>query len=118
MVTASLIINIFVLIPVCAGLILKLPQFVRVFGPDCTARQILMCIYLAILFLSAIILFLPQKFLTFLIPLLLIQVFYKLASVIFIQDKKTPVLWFNLTIAIFHMMTIYSVSSTHSIYFF
>ena len=105
MASASLIINILVLIPVYFGLMFKISQFDRVFGPDSTARQILSCIYLAILSLSLSIYIFPKYTTEFLIPLLSIQVFYKLMSVVLIKDKKTPVLWFNLLIAIFHSVT-------------
>ena len=107
MIIASLSINILVLIPVCAGLLLRLPQFDQVFGKDTTARQILLCMYLGILALSGSILFLPENFSAYLIPLLSLQVFYKLLSVILIKNKRTPVLWFNLVIAVFHSATLF-----------
>ena len=107
MVTASLLINILILVPICIGLYCDRPDFVRVFGVDTTARQIVMCIYLAILLVSTTILVSPQKFSTFLLPLLCMQIIYKLASVVFIKDKTTPVLWFNLAVAIFHSATVY-----------
>jgi hypothetical protein len=113
MITASLLINILVLIPVCSGLILKVSRFDFVFGIDSTARQILSSIYLAILLMSLVILLFPGKTSEFLIPLLSIQVFYKLSSVMLIKNKKTPVLWFNLVIAIFHSITIFYIFSDH-----
>ena len=107
MVTASLLINILVLIPVCSGLLFKVSRFDLVFGIDSTARQILSCIYLAILAFSLAILMFPENISAFLVPLLSLQVFYKLTSVVVIKDKKTPVLWFNLVIAVFHSMTLF-----------
>jgi hypothetical protein len=107
MIIAALIINILILFPVCLGLHFRLHRFDRVFGEDNTARQILTSIYLAILTLSIAILLNPQTRITFAIPLLSLQVIYKIISVILIRDKKTPVLWFNLAVAIFHSVAIY-----------
>lgn len=109
MAAASLLLNIFVLLPICSGLFLRFPQFVRVYGEDGTARQILLCLYFAILVVSAAILFWGSTFSEFLLPLLSLQIFYKFLSVFLIKDKKTPVLWFNLAIAIFHCGTVYSL---------
>jgi hypothetical protein len=105
---ASLLLNIVVLIPICFGLAGKLAPFDRVFGVDSTARQILLCLYLAILVASAASLLMPQLRVVFVTALLSIQVFYKLLSVVLIKDKKTPVLWFNLAIALFHTATLSS----------
>ena len=111
MITASLLMNILVLIPVCAGILFCFPRFEFVFGQDSTARQILLCIYLTILFVSVAILVFPNSAADFLVPLLTIQISYKFLSVIFVKNKKTPVLWFNLAIAIFHLATMASIFS-------
>jgi hypothetical protein len=107
MILASLWINILVLVPICAGLILNLASMNAVFGPKTTARQILLCMYLTILAASIALLalkFQPQAFVQALFSM---QIAYKLLSVVIISDKKTPVLWFNLVIAIFHSTTLF-----------
>lgn len=52
MVRVSLGLNIAVLVPVCAVLILSLTPFVDVWGPATPARGILLSMYLSILILS------------------------------------------------------------------
>lgn len=48
MVLASLWINILVLIPICAGLVLNHSSMAPVFGEKTTARQILLSMYLTL----------------------------------------------------------------------
>lgn len=102
----SLIVNILVLIPVCAILILNLPQAEKVFGPKTTAREILVSMYLSILAISLFAIWIPEKTLHLAIPMFVLQIVYKLLSVVLIKDKRTPVLWFNLVIAILHLGTL------------
>lgn len=106
--SASLIINIVVLVPVCILIARDNLDARRVFGPQSTARQILLCIYLAILAASITAMSNSYRMVAIAVPLLAIQVFYKTLSVFIIIDKSTPVLWFNLAIAIFHAWTIYT----------
>ncbi|HRK09192.1 MAG TPA: hypothetical protein PLZ57_15590 [Pseudobdellovibrionaceae bacterium] len=113
MMSASLWLNILVLIPVCLGLLLDRSQMQPVFGPRTTAREILLCIYLCIL--AGSIWLLIQLFgenvesATYqsLTTLLIGQIVYKLLSVILVRDKTTPVIWFNLGIALFHATTLW-----------
>jgi hypothetical protein len=108
MIYASLILNILVLLPVTAGLLLNLEKMHPVFGPKTTAREILLCLYLTILLGSVLLLFLGPHYLDYVRALLLSQIVYKVMSVILVADKKTPVIWFNLAIAVFHGFTLYS----------
>lgn len=111
MITLSLAINIVVLIPVCLGLLLGRPEFDGVFGPRTTAREILVSIYLAILLMSAWLLFDSQNQANFVVSLLALQVAYKILSVVLISNKKAPVLWFNLVIAVIHTCTLVLIFS-------
>jgi hypothetical protein len=107
MIKLSLWINIIVLAPICLGLFLNSKAMNPVFGEKTTAREILLSIYLTLLLASVALLFfvtLPQNYVR---SLLLVQVFYKLFSVLLIKNKKTPVLWFNLLIAVLHSFTLY-----------
>ena len=104
---ASLIINIVVLIPVCILMARDRFETVRVFGPQSTARQILLCMYLAILAASIAAMSKATWTIAIAVPMLAMQVFYKTLSVVIITDKSTPVLWFNLAIAVFHARTLY-----------
>lgn len=107
MILTSLWINILVLIPVCTGLLLNHTSMLTVFGQKTTARQILLCIYLTILGASIALLTSKSLPFEFVQALLCMQIGYKLLSVVFISDRKTPVLWFNLVIAIFHVVTLF-----------
>lgn len=106
MILASLIINIVVLVPVCLGLLLQRSDMDQVFGERSTAREILLSIYLVILVSSTYLLFNYQTTTTFVLALLSGQVGYKVVSFVLIKNKKTPVLWFNLFIALFHSATL------------
>lgn len=105
---ASYILNIVVLVPVCMLILRDGAEAARVFGPNGTARQILVCMYLAILGASVTGMVQPAWALAIALPLLTIQVFYKTLSVFLIKDKSTPVLWFNLVIAMFHAWSLYT----------
>jgi hypothetical protein len=111
MISASLWINILVLAPICIGLILNKDSLNAVFGYKTTARQILLCMYLTILAASISLLALKLEPRAFVQALLAMQIAYKLLSVVLISDKKTPVLWFNLVIAIFHSTTLFLMDS-------
>lgn len=111
MILASLWINIFVLVPICTSLILNLASMNAVFGLKTTARQILLCMYLTILAASIALLALKLQPQAFVQALLSTQIAYKLLSVVLISDKKTPVLWFNLVIAVFHSTTLLLMSA-------
>ncbi len=106
MIQASLILNIVVLVPVILGLILNVEKMAPVFGARTTARDILLCLYVTILLASGLLLFAQSSPIDFVTALLMGQVFYKLLSIILVRDKKTPVIWFNLAIAIFHLCTL------------
>lgn len=115
MMVISLGLNIVVLIPVSWILAFHRASADRVFGPVTTAREILLSIYLAILISSVCLLVDNGRRMHFGVPLLVLQVIYKLLSTILIRDKRTPVLWFNLAIAIFHSITVLSANDGSSL---
>jgi hypothetical protein len=101
---SSLLLNIFVLIPVCAGLLIDAEGFGAVFGEATPARGILLSIYWSILFASCLLMVGcdPKPVAT----LLMIQIAYKLTTPITVGSLQNPVVISNLGIAAFHMLTL------------
>jgi hypothetical protein len=99
-------INVVVLVPICGFLLMGKPQLTEVFGSDATARQILLCMYLTLLTLSLYFLVTGNANLTVAWTIFSFQIIYKLLSVVLIRNKRVPVLWFNLVIALFHAVTL------------
>jgi hypothetical protein len=102
----SLAINILVLVPVSLGLLFDFKKMEPVFGARTTAREILCSIYLTILLASFALLFAGSISRDYARNLLVAQVIYKSLSVLLIRNKRTPVLWFNLAVALFHAFTL------------
>lgn len=102
----SYIANVLILIPICFLLLKGNNSLKEVYGSDSTARQILVCMYLAILILSSYYLIKgdTKPFIAWV--LLGFQIIYKSLSLIIIKDKKAPVYWFNLGVAILHSITL------------
>jgi len=105
-ITASHLLNLLVLLPVCAGLLFRAEKMVAVFGPDTTARQILLSMYLTILVISGLLLLLSAPA-AISLTLFGFQIIYKMLSLILIKDRRVPVYWFNGAIALFHAATIW-----------
>jgi hypothetical protein len=103
----SLILNILVLIPVCSGLLLKANWVVESFGIETPARGILLSIYLAILILSAALLFKFDP--KVVMALLTIQIVYKLLSPIMAGTITNPVIISNIFIAVFHSYSVWKI---------
>ncbi|MEM8968575.1 MAG: hypothetical protein AAGE93_19315, partial [Bacteroidota bacterium] len=74
MITASLIINIVVLIPVCIALIADFEKVQKSAGSFTPARGILLAMYITILLASVILLFFHQPVLTFALLFMQIRV--------------------------------------------
>ena len=106
MIFLSYVLNIIVLIPVCAGLLISHPRMDPVFGARSTAREILTCMYLTILFVSSICLIRGDMSVSTAQSLFGFQIMYKLLTLIVIRNKKAPVYWFNGAIALFHGVTL------------
>ena len=108
----SLSLNIIVLVPICCLILFFKDAAEFPYDGDTASRQLLLCVYLAILLLSAALL-IARSYLT---PnntavgtLLALQVVYKVLSVGFVTNPINPVKWSNLGIAFFHSWTLYAI---------
>lgn len=104
MITASLLLNIFVLIPVCIGLVIDSDRVKKSAGEFTAGRGVLLALYLTILIASIILLLYAQHYFVF--ALLFVQVVYKLLSPITVKSIKNPIVISNIFIAVFHGITI------------
>jgi hypothetical protein len=99
-------INVVVLLPICLFLLANSAKFIDVFGSDTTSRQILLCMYLTLLILSSCFLITKNSNLVIAWTIFSFQIIYKFLSLIFIKNKRVPVYWFNLVIALVHSFTL------------
>jgi hypothetical protein len=104
---ASLGLNIFVLVPVCLGLLNKADWALAAYGPESAARGILLSVYLAILVTSAGLLVKPIP--AMVAALLLVQIIYKVTTPFTVGTFANPVVISNLAIAAFHSLTLWSI---------
>lgn len=104
---ASLILNILVLIPVCAGFVTTANWVVASYGINTPSKGILLSVYLAILISSIILLFYPDPKLV--AALLLVQIIYKFSTPFTVGSFSHPVVVSNLLIALFHTITLISI---------
>jgi hypothetical protein len=104
---ASLGLNIFVLVPVCLGLLNKADWTLAAYGPDTPARGILLSVYLAILLCSLGLLFRPVP--AMVAALLLVQIIYKFTTPFTVGSFSNPVVISNLAIAAFHGITLWVI---------
>jgi hypothetical protein len=111
MVTASLLLNSIVLIPVCIALLLNNKKMEYAAGIFTPARGIILAIYLTILLASIALLFYPDN--KFALGLFIIQIVYKVLSPLTVKTIKNPIVISNLFIAAFHLATIYSMIVIH-----
>ncbi len=107
LITASLALNVAVLVPVCYGLLANTTGSVTAFGDDTPARGILLSVYLAILMCSAALLFKPIP--AMVAALLLVQVVYKVTTPFTVGSFTHTVVMSNLAIAAFHGITLWSI---------
>ncbi len=104
MMLASLILNVTVLIPVCCGILLNATWARDAYGPDSSARQILLAVYMAIGIMSTVLIVHPDP--RMVTALLLMQIIYKLATPLTVGTMKNPVVLSNLAICIVHVITL------------
>jgi hypothetical protein len=104
LIVLSLLLNIAVLVPVCAGLITDANWSQVGYGEMTTARGILLSIYLSILLVSC--LFLVFRNPSSVAALLVVQVLYKLTTPVTVGTLQNPVVISNLGITIFHTVTL------------
>jgi hypothetical protein len=107
LVYASLALNIFVLVPVCLGLLTKADWVLPAYGPESAARGIMLSMYLAILLCSAGLLFKPLPMMV--AALLLVQIIYKFTTPLTVGTFAHPVVISNIAIAAFHSITLWSI---------
>ena len=103
----SLLVNVAVLIPVCAGLITGAVWTEEGYGPATPASSGLLSIYLAILVVSLLLLRNPDSKLV--TPLLLVQVIYKFSTPLTVGTIQNPVVLSNLGIAVLHTITLWVI---------
>jgi hypothetical protein len=104
---ASLALNIFVLVPVCFGLLNKAAWTLAAYGPDAPARGILLAVYLAILVCSVGLLVKPVPMMV--AALLIVQIIYKFTTPFTVGSFSNPVVVSNLCIAAFHVITVFMI---------
>jgi hypothetical protein len=111
MIRISLGVNIAVLIPVCAVLMLNLTPFVDVWGPATPARGILLSMYVSILILSVGLWM--QRNPKLVAPMLAMQICYKVTTPITVGTITNPVVICNLVVAFVHATTLWIIVAHH-----
>lgn len=107
LITASLALNIAVLLPVCFGLIKGANWTGNAFGQATPARGILLSVYLSICAVSCFLLCRPVT--EAVAALLGVQILYKVTTPFTVGSFKNPVVVSNLLIAAVHAVTIMSI---------
>jgi hypothetical protein len=104
LVALSLLINVAVLVPVCAGLLAKAQWTTSAYGEATPARSILLSIYMAIGLCSALLLICHEP--KAVAALLLLQVLYKVTTPLTVGTVANPVVVSNLVVAVVHTATL------------
>jgi hypothetical protein len=107
MIVLSLLINVAVLLPVCAGLLTNASWTTSAYGEATPARAILLSVYMAIGICSVLLLFRRDP--KTVAALLLVQVLYKLTTPLTVGTVTNPVVVSNLIVAAFHAATLASL---------
>lgn len=115
MITASLILNIAVLIPVCYFMLTNNFRMVKTMGDFTPSRGILLAIYATILLASILLLFFTDAKLAF--ALFFMQIVYKLLSPFTVKTLKHPFVISNIFIGIFHLFTIFTMIKKDILHF-
>ena len=103
---ASLIVNIVVLVPIVFSMFVGSPIIDRAWGQFTESRGILSAMYFALLAVSLGLLVRPIP--VFVVPLLAVQVIYKLTT-LFVVGIFNPVVISNLAIAVLHIITLWVI---------
>lgn len=104
MIVLSLSLNVLVLTPICAGLLMNAAWAREAYGPATPASAILISVYLAIWAASLVLLYIRELRST--ATLLSLQVLYKLTTPLTVGALVHPVVLSNLGIAVFHLVTL------------
>ena len=107
LITTSLLLNIAVLLPVCAGLLRDAGWTGRAYGGMSPARGILLSVYLSIAIVSCALLTRPEPRAA--ASLLTMQMVYKLTTPFTVRSWTNPVVISNLLIAAVHLITIVTI---------
>jgi hypothetical protein len=102
--TTSLLVNVFVLVPVTGVLLLNRRPAVETWGERQPGRQILLAVYLSILALSIALLIIGEPRMA--AGLLLAQIVYKVLTPFTVGSLRHPVVISNLAIAALHAVTV------------
>lgn len=112
MLAAALVLNLAVLIPVCAALLRGAPAMEEIYGPDQASRRIMTALYIAIGGASAVLLVglaMAAPVTGVIVGLLALQIFYKALTGIMVGTQNVAVRW-NLGIAGFHTAALASLA--------
>ncbi len=104
MITISLLLNIVVLVPVCAGMVMNAQWARQSDGEKSPARGILLSIYFSITLTSLLLLAVSRPEAA--AALLFVQIIYKVTTPFTVGTFKNPVVISNLLIAGFHIVTL------------
>jgi hypothetical protein len=104
MIVLSLLINVAVLVPVCAGLLSNASWTTLAYGEATPARAILLSVYMAIGLCSVLLLLRREP--RAVAALLLVQVLYKVTTPLTVGTVNNPVVVSNLIVAAFHAATL------------
>ncbi len=115
MITASLILNIVALIPVCFFILTNNFRIEATLGQFTPARGILLAIYITILLTSILLLLFSDV--KFALALFFMQIVYKLLTPFTVKTIRHPFVISNIFIAIFHLATVYSVIKSDAFHF-
>lgn len=107
MILLSLVLNVFVLVPVTYGIFTSAAWAGEAYGPDSPARGILLAVYLAILVMSVGLMFKPIP--AMVAALLAVQIIYKVITPFSVGTLGNPVVVSNLAIAAFHCVTLWLI---------
>lgn len=110
MIKLSLVLNVVILIPVCAGLLNGAPWVQSAFGADTPARSILMSVYMALLITSVGFLLFPNP--NAVAVLLFVQVLYKAITPFAVGSWGHPVVLTNLFVIAIHTLTLMLIWTT------
>lgn len=108
--TAALVLNILVLLPITLGLITDAKWIASEYGFKQPSRGILLAVYVAILFGSLILLAFPSE--PAILTLLSMQIIYKVLTPFTVGSIKNKVVISNLGIAAFHLVAIITSGAT------
>lgn len=100
----SLTLNVVVLVPICASMLLKAPWVDAAYGAASPARGIVLSVYVAILLASIYLILRPSP--SAIAALLAVQVIYKLTTPFTVGTVSNPVVVSNLFIAAVHLCTL------------